>query len=444
MTDIDITRALKRPRLLAGAGVLILGLAGCASGDAESASQPTASATAEAHDDHDHEDEGHDEHEDAAATESAAATPRLVATYDGGIVVLDASTLETVADIELTGFHRLNSAGDGRHVGVSTTGGFEILDAGTWSEAHGDHAHYFTAEPALTDLVVEAETPGHLVNHDGYSALFDDGTGHVVVVDSAEWTHMVEEGHLDVVREYTTEAAHHGVAVATSEGNLLVTIGDEDSRSGATVLDENGEVIVSSEDCVGVHGETAFTNASGEEILMTGCEDGALVFHGDHVHKLDGGAEYARSGNLFSAEGSDVVLGDYKTDPEGSLTQVAVIDTAAETITPVDPFDGSGAEYTFRNLARGDNAELLVLGTDGTLRVLDESGALVRTIQVIDAWETPDEWQSPQPTLITLDGMAYVTEPATREIHIVDYVGGEVWKSAEVGVTTNEIVGVTA
>ena len=52
-------------------------------------------------------------------------------------------------------------------------------------------------------------------------------------------------------------------------------------------------------------------------------------------------------------------------------------------------------------------------------------------------------WILPVAVQITLDGMAYVTEPATGEIHIVDYVGGEVWKSADVGVTTNEIVGVT-
>ncbi|WP_284328205.1 hypothetical protein [Demequina litorisediminis] len=133
--------------------------------------------------------------------------------------------------------------------------------------------------------MIEATTPGHVVNHDGYTAFFDDGTGHVTVVDSAEWEHMVEEGHLDLVREYTTEAAHHGVAVATEAGELLVTIGTEESRSGAMLLDANDEVIVSTEECPGVHGETAFTNASDEELIMVGCEDGAVVFHGDHVHK---------------------------------------------------------------------------------------------------------------------------------------------------------------
>ncbi len=50
-------------------------------------------------------------------------------TYDGGIVVLDASSLEVLADFELDGFNRLNSVGDGRHVGVSTSGGWALVDS---------------------------------------------------------------------------------------------------------------------------------------------------------------------------------------------------------------------------------------------------------------------------------------------------------------------------
>ena len=87
--------------------------------------------------------------------------------------------------------------------------------------------------------------------------------------------------------------------------------------------------------------------------------------------------------------------------------------------------------------------EALVLGTDGALRVLDPStGEIVRSVQVVDAWDVPDAWQSPHPALTVLAGMAYVTEPATGEIHVVDYVGGEVWKSADVGVEMNEIAGI--
>ena len=95
--------------------------------------------------------------------------------------ILDATTLETVADLPLAGFNRLNAAGDGRHLLVSTQGGFRVLDAGAWTEPHGDHAHHYTSAPRLTDVLHPAEEPGHVVVHDGHTALFDDGTGEVVV-----------------------------------------------------------------------------------------------------------------------------------------------------------------------------------------------------------------------------------------------------------------------
>ncbi|WP_062305509.1 hypothetical protein [Demequina subtropica] len=438
---MTLTPLGKRAATMAGASALVLALVACSPEEVEVAASSDA-VEHEAHDDHDHEAEG----ATAASTEMAAQTPRIVVTYDGGILVLDANTLETEADIALAGFNRLNVAGDGRHVGVSTTGGFQILDAGTWSQAHGDHAHYFTSEPVLTDLMIEAEVPGHLVVHDGLAAFFDDGTGQVTVVEADEWEHMVEEGHLDVVRSYVTAAAHHGVAVASDGGELLVTLGDEDGRTGAMLLGEDDAALASSERCPGVHGETAFTTSDGDELFMVGCEDGALVFHGDHVHKLDAGLDYARTGNLFSVDGHNIVLGDRKTDPEGgiNLTEIVLIDPEAETIDVVDPFEGADAEYTWRGLVRGTGGESLVLGTDGALRVIDSaSGEVIRSIDVIDAWEAPEEWQTAHPALTVLAGMAYVTEPATGTIHIVDYVGGEIWKSVEVGVATNEIVGVT-
>ncbi|PWD51419.1 hypothetical protein C8046_12905 [Serinibacter arcticus] len=131
------------------------------------------------------------------------------------------------------------------------------------------------------------------------------------------------------------------------------------------------------------------------------------------------------------------MLGDYKTDPEGILTSVSLIDTEAETIQIVD----IGSQYTFRNLARGDDDTALVLGTDGALRVIDPTtGEIVRTAPVIDAWEVPEEWQQAQPAIKVMDGMAYITEPATNELHVVDYTTGEVWKSVELPQTPNEMV----
>lgn len=390
-------------------------------------------------DDHETDDHDHDEHGGAAQdrAEHHAPVPRLTLTYDGGLLVLDAESLEVEGDLELSGFNRINDAGDGRHVLVSTDGGWAPLDAGSWSVPHGDHDHYYSAAPQLHDVIVGAEMPAHVVNHDGLTALFDDGTGEITVVQSDLWADAVEAGAVEAVRSYTTDEPHHGVAVAHADGRMLVSVGDEDGRTGAMVLDGSDEVIEQSEQCPGLHGETV----AGGDLAVVGCEDGALILHDDHFHKVTSPDEFGRIGNAFGAPDSAVVLGDYRTDPDGGpLTQVSLLDVDSEEIDLVD----IGAEYTFRTLARGGDGEALVLGTDGDLRVINpDSGEIERSIPVIQEWEVPQDWQDPQPNLIQLGWMAYVTDPANDAIHVVDYANGEVWRSETLPHTPIEMVGTT-
>ncbi|MBI9113627.1 zinc metallochaperone AztD [Sanguibacter suaedae] len=370
----------------------------------------------------------------AEVTEESAVKPRLAITYDGGIQVLDATTLEVLEDIELAGFNRINGAGDGRHLYVSTTGGFQVLDAGSWAEPHGDHDHYYSTTPTLTDVMFDAEKPGHVVNHDGRTALFDDGTGKIVVLDSAD---LVDPEV--ATREYTTPSAHHGVAVELSDGSLVVSEGTEDARTGIRVLDADDQEIAANDDCPGVHGEAM----ASDEAVVIGCETGAVVYRDGEITKVASPDAYGRIGNQAGSEESPIVLGDYKSDPDADLerpTRVSLIDTRTASLKLVD----LPSSYTFRSLARGDDGEALVLGTDGQLHVIDEeAGSIERSIPVIDEWEEPEEWQEPRPTVFVLDGSAYVTDPATNSIHAVDIETGEVWISAELTVTPNELNGVS-
>ncbi|MBT0994782.1 hypothetical protein KIN34_10845 [Cellulomonas sp. DKR-3] len=368
------------------------------------------------------------------ATERDAATPRLVLTYDGGLVVLDATSLEPVATLDAEGFTRVNPAGDGRHVLVSTTGGFQVLDAGTWSQAHGDHAHHYTADPALTDLTYAAAEPGHVVVHDGRTALFDDATGHVTVLNSADVADPAA-----VLREHTTPAAHHGVAVELDDGTLVVSDGTADERTGVRVLDAHGAELTASDACPGVHGEAV----AADDAVVVGCEDGVLVVHDAQVTKVDAPDAYGRIGNQAGHESSPIVLGDYKSDPDAELerpTRVALVDTRDAALRLVD----LPASYTFRSLARGDDGEAIVLGTDGALHVIDpETGEIVRSVPVVDAWQEPEDWQQPRPAVRVHAGTAYVTDPAARAVHAVDVQTGEVWRSVELDVVPNEIAVVT-
>jgi predicted small secreted protein len=358
---------------------------------------------------------------DAEAADTASA--RVSLTYDGGIYVLDAATLELVSDLPLEGFNRLNPAGDGEHVLVSTADGFRVLDT--------------SGDTELTDLVFDAPTPGHVVRHDGKTILFSDGTGDSIIFDSAE----LNSEQLPETEVVPSEAAHHGVAIELADGTLLSTLGTADGRTGVRALDADREEFVRSEDCPSVHGEGAAKN----EIAVFGCSDGVLVYDDGAFTKIQAEDAYGRTGNQYVSETSPITVGDYNSDPDSEgylLTELVLTDTVAKTSTVLDLPDG--VSYTWRGVGRDANDGAVILGADGALHLLDvETGELGESIPVIDAWESPVEWQDAHPALVVVGSIAYVTEPASNSIHAVDLTTGEVVASAELDETPNEIAVVT-
>ncbi|MFF2494674.1 zinc metallochaperone AztD [Agromyces sp. NPDC058064] len=356
---------------------------------------------------------------ESSPPEVELAAPRIVVAYDGGLAVLEGDTLETAAELPLDGFLRVNPAGDGRHVVVSTDDGFRVVDTGVTTEQHGDHAHYYGQEPRLTEVVFAAEHPGHVTTHHGTAALFADGTGEVQLVEADE----LGSDEPDVDR-YASAEAHHGVAVALDDGAMLTTLGDDESRAGAIVLDRDRAEIARSEDCPGVHGETV---AAGDVVVL-GCEDGALVYDGAFT-KVAAPDPYGRIGNQAGSPESPIVLGDYKVDPDAELerpTRVSLVDTEQATIRLVE----LGTSYTFRSLARGPHGEALVLGTDGAIHVIDPvSGVVTTRIPVIAEWSEPLDWQQPRPALEVRGHVAYVTDPSDSSVRALDLESGEVTAS---------------
>ncbi|HVK30131.1 MAG TPA: zinc metallochaperone AztD [Nocardioides sp.] len=367
-----------------------------------------------------------------AATEVEAPSPRLAMTYDGGVLVLDAGSGEVLLDEAIDGFLRLNPAGDGRHLLVSATGGLTALDTGAWTEEHGDHGHSWATEPRLTGFTLSAEEPGHVVPHHGRTTVFDDGTGAITAFDPADLADGDPE--LDT---WQADEAHHGVAVQDGHGNLLLTVGDEESRSGIRLVTAAGNELASSDECPGVHGE-AFAG----DVALFGCEDGVLVVDGRTITKVDAPDVYGRIGNQAGHDSSRFVLGDYKVDADAELerpTRVSVIDTRTASLRLVD----LPASYSFRSLGRTPDGDGLVLGTDGRLHVIDMAAAKVTaSIPVTAAWREPLDWHQPRPLLEVVGDTAYVTEPATKQVHVVDLGEGEVVDSLTVPEVPNELRGV--
>ncbi|MGV9334863.1 zinc metallochaperone AztD [Nocardia sp. NPDC003726] len=357
-----------------------------------------------------------------AGTTAERDAPRIAdpvaITYDGGIHVLDGATLELAGTVELDGFNRLNPAGDDRHLIVSTNAGFRVFDA---------------RAAKFTDVQFPGPHPGHVVRHAGRTVLFSDGTGEVVAFDSADLADGAPE-----TATYRAAAPHHGVAIELANGELVVTLGTEEKRTGIVVLDRDRAEKARNEDCPGVHGEAT---AAGEAVVI-GCENGVLVYRDGVIRKVTSPTEYGRIGNQAGSAESPVVLGDYKQDRDAELERpqrVSLIDTVTGTLRLVD----LGTSYTFRSLARGPRGEALVLGTDGRIHVIDPvAGAVVRTIPVTGSWQEPLEWQKPRPALFVRGDIAYVSDPGAKQLHRVDLNTGAKTASVTLPDTPNEVSGV--
>ncbi|MFJ7327978.1 zinc metallochaperone AztD [Streptomyces cyaneofuscatus] len=353
--------------------------------------------------------------------EAAAVENPIVASYDGGLYVLDGETLKLTKTIELPGFNRVNPAGDKDHVVVSTDSGFRVFDA---------------TRQEFTAAEFKGTKPGHVVRHGGKTVLFTDGTGEVNVFDPA----ALSDGKKPEGRTYTSAKPHHGVAIELAGGELVTTLGTEEKRTGALVLDKDDKEIARAENCPGVHGEAA---AQGE-VVGFGCEDGVLLYKDGEFTKVDAPGDYARTGNQAGSDVSPILLGDYKTDPDAELerpTRISLIDTRTAKMKLVD----LGTSYSFRSLARGPHGEALVLGTDGILRVIDpETGKVERKIEAVGDWTEPLDWQQPRPTLFVRDHTAYVSEPGKRQLHSFDLESGKKLASITLPKGTNELSGTAA
>ena len=356
-------------------------------------------------------------------TEAAGSAPRLAVSYENGLAVLDGESLEVIEEFDSEEFTRLNAVGDGRHVLVTTSEGFQVLD---------------TATPELTDSVFAADAAGHVVRHGGQTVLFADGTGETTILDTDALLDGTET--LPETSTYRAPEAHHGVSIALEDGTLLTTVGDEETRSGAVALQPDGDdytEIASNDECPDIHGEGT---AAGEAVVF-GCSDGALLYRDGTFEKLQAPDEYGRMGNAYVSETSELVVGDYNTDPDDEgylLNMVALIDTAQGTFEPMAL--PKGVEYTWRGVVRGPDELAYILATDGSIHVMNPTtGEITDQFPVVEPWEGPADWQNPHPALTVHEGTAYVAEPASNQVHAVDLATGEITASVELDHEPNEM-----
>lgn len=385
--------------------------------------------------------------EASSIQEATSPNSRIALTYDGGIMILDGKTFQVIETLKADGFLRLNDAGDNRHLVVSNGSSYTFLDTGAWTQGHDDHNHYYTSTPSLTSLSLAAKGTGHVIPGAGKVALFADKSGSFQIYNPAQLTgdSQLTTDHLDT-QTITLASPHHGLAIPLEDNKYLVSLGTEEGRTGAAVIDAEGKILTQNNDCPGVHGEAQAANHT----YTIGCQDGALIYQDGAFTKISNPEDpYSRSGNQAGDPNSHMVLADYKTDKEAELErpeQFALINTISKERSKIQLPEG--VSYSFRSLARGPQGSHLLLTTDGKLRFWAEDGSELGAVDVTASWTESTIWQDPRPAIWVDGDTAYVTDPASKKLHVVSLAKmadgkAEVFASVDLPEVPNEIKGIS-
>ncbi|MBX9390193.1 hypothetical protein ACFPZ0_19185 [Streptomonospora nanhaiensis] len=325
------------------------------------------------------------------AEETAEAQWRLVMadTGTGALHMLDPATEEVTEVGSAPGAEE--AAADGRFAYFGTGSGAVVLDSGTWTVDHGDHVHYYRADPAVVGEV-EAEGPIQAAA-DTTTAALTSRAG-VRLLDRA----ALEEGG-------TGEPAAREGAAALPYGGHVVAVGAD---GAVTVLDRDGEPAGTAVDarCPDPAGQALTRRGA-----VLGCADGALVlteddgaWTADTVPYPDGAP--AGPVTAFHHRPGAAVLAGAAGGGDGG---VWVLDVGERAWTHLDT--GPAAAVS----AAGEELPVLVLGEDGTLRAYDPA-----TGEQTAAAELMDE--APEGAAVLIDtNRAYVNEPAADAVHEIDY-----------------------
>lgn len=327
------------------------------------------------------------------AEEAAEPQSRLVVadSETGEVRLLDLLTEEVSELGEAPGADGITGDGRFAYLHSSGDGTTEVFDSGVWTVDHGDHNHYYRTGSAH---VGSLEAPGspHVVTDTALTSVTGGGAGSQVLDRSG-----LEDGTITAADAFTG-----GEVSAYPYEGVLVTVDGSDGSVGSVGRD--GTPLTTTDGTCTEPDGAADTRRG----LVVGCAEGTL-----HVSEQDDTLtaetvphpDEGRSGPFHHRPGSAVLA---SLPAEGGLW---VLDLAAAEWRAFDQPDAVAAA------ALGEDAPVLVLGEDGTLRSLDagtgEEEASVALLDAVDA-EHP-------PSLQADTSRAYVSDPEAGVIHEIDY-----------------------
>lgn len=331
--------------------------------------------------------------------------PRLIVAHEGSVTVLNGRNLDVMMSIPVEGIAEPTVSSDDRHVYIASRSGGDVivLDAGSYALPHVGHAHYYIVEPALLGISLATSPSAYFVAGSDHTAIFDRTTGTTSHFNDV----ALISGELDIATIDGT--AHHGVAVPIGNGQSLISsTSDGETASSISRVSESGDILDTSPECQSLGGETTTLRA-----VAFGCQGSVLVYEDDAFRSIQLDSDDHRITRLSGTTHSDVLLVGY------SETEIALIDLSQDSVQVVD----LGVRYA--DLARGADSEAIVLGADGAIRIIDpETGDIDSTIPSIDAFPVGADASAPQPGLVVMEHLAFVTDVAASRVVAIDVYEG--------------------
>ncbi|WP_395819202.1 ABC transporter [Curtobacterium flaccumfaciens] len=328
----------------------------------------------------------------AGASESQEPQVRLLAVSATGATALHDLLTEETTELDDVDAPE-HSATDGRFLVTSDADRTTIVDGGSWTVDHGDHTHYYAAEPRVVGAI--------------------DGGGRVAVHSSETMTTITWPDRAEAV-VLDREALGQGEVDETAriDASVLLPMGEQlVAADGDTVrvLDPDGEAT----DAAGA-AQTCTDPAGGivtRAGAVVGCADGAVVVDDAGEASFVALPDGAERPTAFAARaGRPTVAG------LGGTTGFWLLDVRQGSWRLVP------TERPLRAVVAVDDEDEHVVGVDDSGRVVvvtASTGKVATTKALIDIGA-----DDPAPMLQLDAQRAYLADPSDGTVHEIDFADG--------------------
>ncbi|UKA51682.1 ABC transporter [Arthrobacter sp. FW305-123] len=298
---------------------------------------------------------------------------------------------------------------DGRYVFAADSTGVEILDSGAWTWDHVDHFHYYRADPRNVGRVDgggAAAIATGMLSTAGRTGMFFPASGEAVLLDNA----ALSGGTISETLRIRTKP-HAGLIAPLGEGAVVTEPNDTSTAAGLRAIDAKGNELATTE-CPSAAG--TITTRVG---LVIGCSDGAVIATMDgatpvfeRVPYPTGAAAPATSFN--GRKGRPVVAG---LGPDSGVWLLNTRQRTWEWLPTTTPVITAAT-------ADDVNHHVVVIGTDGTVRVYDGSTKkLISSTAPLVTASLADPAYAGKIQLTVDSQRAYINAPAEGVVYEIDY-----------------------